>query len=226
MSGQILAMGGGGFMADPDSPLDAFMLSLSDAPRPRVCFVPTPSGDSDRGIAAFFEAFSARDCEPSCLRLFGMPDRPAEQLASQDVIYVSGGNTANALALWRLHGVDEALRAAWEHGAVLGGVSAGANCWFESCVTDSFGPGLAALHDGLGLLPGSFCPHYDGEEHRRPVYRKLVDDGFPAGYAADDGAAFHFAEAEVREVVSSRPGARGYRVDAGSETPIPARAVF
>ena len=226
MSGQILAMGGGGFMADPDSPLDAFMLSLSDAPRPRVCFVPTPSGDSDRGIAAFFEAFSARDCEPSCLRLFGMPDRPAEQLASQDVIYVSGGNTANALALWRLHGVDEALRAAWEHGAVLGGVSAGANCWFESCVTDSFGPGLAALHDGIGLLPGSFCPHYDGEELRRPVYRKLVDDGFPAGYAADDGAAFHFAEAEVCEVVSSRPGARGYRVDAGSETPIPARAVF
>jgi dipeptidase E len=226
MSGHILALGGGGFMAEPDSPLDTFMLSLSDAPRPRVCLVPTPSGDSDRGIAAFFEAFSARNCEPSCLRLFGMPDRPAEQLASQDVIYVSGGNTANALALWRLHGVDEALRAAWERGAVLGGVSAGANCWFESCVTDSFGPGLAALHDGLGLLPGSFCPHYDGEELRRPVYRKLVDGGFPAGYAADDAAAFHFAEAEVREVVSSRPGARGYRVESGSETPIPARALL
>ena len=226
MSGHILAMGGGGFMAEPDSPLDTFMLSLSDAPRPRVCSVPTPSGDSDRGIAAFFEAFSARNCEPSCLRLFGIPDRPAEQLASQDVIYVCGGNTANALALWRLHGVDEALRAAWERGAVLGGVSAGANCWFESCVTDSFGPGLAALHDGLGLLPGSFCPHYDGEELRRPVYRGLVDGGFPAGYAADDGAAFHFAEAEMREVVSSRPGARGYRVEPGAETPIPARALF
>jgi len=226
MSGQILAMGGGGFMAERDSLLDSFMLSLSDASRPRVCFVPTPSGDSDRGIAVFFEAFSSRDCEPSCLRLFGVPERPAEHLAAQDVIYVSGGNTANALALWRLHGIDDALRAAWERGAVLGGVSAGANCWFESCVTDSFGPRLEPLHDGLGLLPGSFCPHYDGEELRRPVYRGLVEDGFPAGYAADDDAAFHFVGTEVREVVSSREGACGYRVEPGSETPIPARALF
>jgi dipeptidase E len=226
MSGQILAMGGGGFMAERDSLLDSFMLSLSDASRPRVCFVPTPSGDSDRGIAVFFEAFSSRDCEPSCLRLFGVPERPAEHLAAQDVIYVSGGNTANALALWRLHGVDDALRAAWERGAVLGGVSAGANCWFESCVTDSFGPRLEPLHDGLGLLPGSFCPHYDGEELRRPAYRALVEDGFPAGYAADDDAAFHFVGTEVREVVSSREGACGYRVEPGSEAPIPARALF
>jgi dipeptidase E len=226
MSGQILAMGGGGLRAERDSLLDSFMLSLSDASRPRVCFVPTPSGDSDRGIAVFFEAFSSRDCEPSCLRLFGMPERPAEHLAAQDVIYVSGGNTANALALWRLHGIDDALRAAWQRGAVLGGVSAGANCWFESCVTDSFGPRLEPLHDGLGLLPGSFCPHYDGEELRRPVYRGLVDDGFPAGYAADDDAAFHFVGTEVREVVSSREGACGYRVEPGSEAPIPARALF
>ena len=226
MSGQILAIGGGGFMTERDSLLDSFMLSLSDASRPRVCFVPTPSGDSDRGIAAFFEAFSARDCVPSCVRLFGIPERPAEHLAAQDVIYVSGGNTANALALWRLHGIDHALRAAWERGAVLGGVSAGANCWFESCVTDSFGPGLEPLQDGLGLLAGSFCPHYDGEELRRPVYRALVEGGFPSGYAADDGAAFHFVGTEVREVVSSREGACGYRVEPGSETPIPGRALF
>ena len=226
MSGQILAIGGGGFMTERDSLLDSFMLSLSDASRPRVCFVPTPSGDSDRGIAAFFEAFSARDCVPSCVRLFGIPERPAEHLAAQDVIYVSGGNTANALALWRLHGIDHALRAAWERGAVLGGVSAGANCWFESCVTDSFGPGLEPLQDGLGLLAGSFCPHYDGEELRRPVYRALVDGGFPSGYAADDCAAFHFVGTEVREVVSSREGACGYRVEPGSETPIPGRALF
>jgi dipeptidase E len=226
MSGQVLAMGGGGFMAERDSLLDSFMLSLSDASRPRVCFVPTPSGDSDRGIAAFFEAFSSRDCEPSCLRLFGMPERPAEHLAAQDVIYVSGGNTANALALWRLHGIDDALRAAWERGAVLGGVSAGANCWFESCVTDSFGPALEPLHDGLALLPGSFCPHYDGEELRRPVYRALVEEGFPAGYAADDHAGLHFVGTQLREVVSTRPNAAGYRIERGSETAIPARALF
>ena len=210
-------------MADRSSPLDDFMLSLSGAPRPSVCFLPTPAGDSDRGIAAFFEAFLARDCDPSCVRLFGVPDRPVERLAEADVIYVSGGNTANALAVWRLHGVDDALREAWERGAVLGGVSAGANCWFESCVTDSFSAVLDPLHDGLGFLPGSFCPHYDGEERRRPVYRSLVDGGFAPGYAADDGAAFHFDGTTLREVVATHTGASGYRVEPGGETPIPAR---
>jgi peptidase E len=221
--GQILAMGGGGFFAEPDSPLDDFLLSLSPAPRPRVCFVPTPAGDSDRAIAAFFEAFSRRDCEPSCLRLFGVPEHPREQLADKDVVYVSGGNTANALAVWRTHGIDVAFREAWERGAVLGGVSAGANCWFECSVTDSFGPDLDPLDDGLGLLPGSFCPHYDGEELRRPRYVSLVADGFRPGYAADDHAALHFAGTELREVVSSRPGPSAYRVDPGGETPIAAR---
>jgi len=219
--GQIVAIGG--FVADRRSPLDDFMLSLSNATRPRVCLVPTPAGDSDRMIAAFFEAFASRDCEPSCLRLFGVPEQPVEHLAHQDVIYVSGGNTANALAVWCLHGVDLALRAAWERGAVLGGVSAGANCWFECCVTDSFGIALDALHDGLGLLPGSFCPHYDGEVRRRPVYRSLVDDGFPPGYAADDGAALHFDGLELREVVTTHAGATGYRVGPGGETLIAAR---
>lgn len=223
MSGQILAMGGGGFMVDPESPLDDYFLSLSSAARPSVCFLPTPAGDSDRAIAAFFEAFARRDCELSCLRLFGTPERPAEHLAQQDVIYVSGGNTANALALWRLHGVDRALRDAWKRGAVLGGVSAGANCWFECSVTDSFGLQLGALDDGLAFLAGSFCPHYDGEELRRPVYRRLVDEGFSTGYAADDGAALHFVGTELREVVASLPDAKGYRVEPGSETPIEPR---
>lgn len=216
-------MGGGGFMLERRSPLDDFLLSLSPADHPRVCFIPTPAGDSDRVVAAFFEAFSRRDCRPSCLRLFGAPEDPAELLASQDVIYVSGGSTANALALWRLHGVDRALLEAWSRGAVLGGVSAGANCWFECSVTDSFGLQLAPLRDGLALLSGSFCPHYDGEELRRPVYRRLVDDGLPAGYAADDGAALHFVGTELRDVVASRSGACAYRVEPGAETPIEPR---
>jgi peptidase E len=216
-------MGGGGFSSDPASPLDDFMLALSDAARPRVCLVPTPSGDSDRAIALFFEAFSRRECVPSCLHLFGVPDDPVDHLTAQDVIYVSGGNTANALAIWRLHGVDMALRAAWERGAVVGGVSAGANCWFECSVTDSFGPDLQPLRDGLGLLAGSFCPHFDGEELRQPRYAALVDAGFPSGYAADDDAAFHFAGTELREVVSARDRAAGYRVEPGSVTAITAR---
>jgi dipeptidase E len=218
-------MGGGGFYADPRSALDDFLLSLSPAERPRVCLVPTPSGDSDRGIAAFFEAFSTRRCEPSCLRLFGVPDDPVRHLSIQDVIYVCGGNTANALAIWRVHGVDVALREAWERGAVLGGPSAGANCWFECSVTDSFGQDLAPLHDGLGLLSASFCPHYDGEELRRPRYQALVADGFPSGYAADDHAAFHFVGTELREVVSARAGATGYRVEPDTEMPLDARSL-
>jgi dipeptidase E len=129
------------------------------------------------------------------------------------------------LAVWRIHGVDEALEASWRGGAVLAGWSAGANCWFESSVTDSFGPGLDPLHDGLGLLPGSFCPHYDGEELRRPVYRELVDGGFRPGYAADDCAAFHFEGTALREVVSSQPDSQGYRVEPGAETPLPGRLV-
>jgi peptidase E len=144
-------------------------------------------------------------------------------VARADAVLVSGGNTANALAVWRVHGVDRALRDAWAGGAVLGGASAGANCWFDASVTDSFGPQLAPLHDGLGLLPGSFCPHYDGEELRRPVYTELVRGGFPAGYAADDDCALLFEGTELREVVAQRQGARAYRVTADGEQPLEAR---
>nr|MBA2294254.1 peptidase E [Actinomycetota bacterium] len=156
----------------------------------------------------------------------GMPADPAAHVAKQDVIYVSGGNTANALALWRVHGVDVALRDSWARGAVLGGWSAGANCWFENSVTDSFGPTLRALGGGLGLLEGSFCPHYDGEPERRPTYTRLVADGvLPPGYAADDDAALHFEGTELREVVSQREGARGYRVTVEGEEPLDTRVL-
>lgn len=124
---------------------------------------------------------------------------------------------------WRVHGVDRALREAWERGCVLAGVSAGAICWFEDGVTDSFGPQLAPLRDGLGFLPGSFCPHYDSEERRRPLYTRLVRDGFPPGWAADDGVGVHFEGRELREVVSARPGARAYRVEPEGETAVEPR---
>ena len=104
-----------------------------------------------------------------------------DHVLSRDVIFVSGGNTANMLAVWRVHGFDEILREAWEHGIVLAGSSAGMICWFEAGVTDSFGPQLEGMRDGLGFLAGSACPHYDGEERRRPVYQELVAGGFPAG---------------------------------------------
>ena len=222
MSGHIVAMGGG-VLLSRDSPLEEYILSRARSERPRVCFIPTAGGEKAEWIVRFYEEFSARDCEPSHLALFGMPEEPAAHIAQQDVLYVGGGNTANMLAIWRVHGVDVALREAWGRGAVLTGMSAGANCWFEDSVTDSFGP-LRALGDGLGLLPGSFCPHYDGEPERRPTYTRLVREGALApGYAADDDAAFVFEGAELREVISQREGARGYRVAVGGEEPLEAR---
>jgi dipeptidase E len=219
--GQIVAMGGGGFSMEPDNPLlDDFVLSLARSKPARLCFLPTASGDSAAYLVRFYRTFSGRALA-SDLTLFdpqAVPRRPktsaevAQHLAEQDVIYVGGGNTANALALWRLHGVDQALAAAWRAGAVLCGVSAGMICWFEASCTDSFG-GVAALRDGLGLLPGSACPHYDGEAERRPTYQRLIREGLPAGYAADDGAALHFAGTKLVGVVSSRPNAAAYRVE-------------
>jgi peptidase E len=150
-------------------------------------------------------------------------------LLHQDAIYVGGGNTENMMAVWRVHGVDRALRRAWESGVVLAGLSAGSLCWFETGTTDSFGAGLAVLSGGLGFLPGSHAPHYDDEPTRRDHYQRLVAEGaLPAGYSADDGAGLVFHGAELAEVVTSRRDARGYRVERGPggeavETVLPAR---
>jgi dipeptidase E len=216
---RIVAMGGGGFSMEPDNPLlDDLVLSLvrRAAPSARVCFVATASGDHPAYVADFYRAFAARGCATSDVGLFERrtADLRAHVLA-QDVVYVGGGNTASLLAVWRAHGLDRILAEAWHAGVVLCGISAGMNCWFEQSVTDSFDArSLAPLHDGLGLLAGSACPHYDGEEQRRPTYRRLVSGGvLRDGWAADDGAALVFAGTELEEVVASRPGAAAYRVE-------------
>jgi dipeptidase E len=224
MRGHIVAMGGGGFLGgDLTSPLDDLLIELADVPRPHVVFLPTATGDADRAVAAFDAAWSARGCTRDVAYTFGVPDRPAARVAAADLVVVAGGNTANMLAIWRLHGIDEALREAWERGATVGGVSAGANCWFEACVTDSFSLELDGLADGLGLLAGSYCPHFDGEERRRPVYTRLVADGFPAGIACDDGAAAVYRGTELIEVVAARAGACGYDVSRDGVKPIETR---
>ena len=151
------------------------------------------------------------------------PDELRELALEQDVILVCGGNTANMLAVWRTHGFDAILREAWQSGVVLAGWSAGMICWFEAGVTDSFGPQLAGMEDGLGFLPGSACPHYDGEALRRPVYTQLVADGFPPGIALDDAAGAHYVGTELHAVLSTQRGAGGYRVDASGETPLETR---
>jgi peptidase E len=145
----------------------------------------------------------------------------------QDVIYVGGGSSANLLAVWRLHGLDKALLAAWKAGVVMAGISAGAICWFEDGITDSFGLPYRALNDGLGFVRGACCPHHDGEKERRPALLRLVKRGFASTLALDDGAAAHFVGRRLAEAVSSRPEARVYRVrlvdEKVIEAPIPTR---
>jgi dipeptidase E len=230
MAGHVITMGGGGFSTEPDDPaLDAYALARAGRPRPRVCFVATASGDAPTYVASFYRSLARHHEADLCdLALF---ERTVADLRGfvleQDVVYVGGGNTASLLAVWRAHGLDAILREALAAGVVLCGVSAGMNCWFQSSVTDSFGPPLAPLRDGLGLIAGSACPHYDGEPQRRPVYRALVDDAtLASGYAADDGAALCFdAGGAFVEAVAARPAARAHRVEPGTETALATRAL-
>ncbi|HUG29153.1 MAG TPA: peptidase E [Candidatus Limnocylindria bacterium] len=227
---RILAIGGASLgPRSTDWLLHQFMLDLSGRERPRICFVGTASGEDAHDRAGFYATF-ARHAEATHLDLFGRQVADVEELLlDQDVIYVGGGNTANMLAIWRAHGVDKALKRAWEAGVVLAGWSAGAICWFDAGLTDSFGPNLDPLKDGLKFLPGSFCPHYDSESLRRPRYEEVVGSGaLPGGYAADDGVGVLFNGHELEEVVASLPGQHAYRVErrkrnAVEETQIRAR---
>lgn len=214
MSGRILAMGGHA----PE--LDDLLLELAG---PRVCFLPTAVGDAEWALVRFYERFGERAHASHALFHSSPRSDLREHVLAQDALYVNGGNTANMLAIWRVHGFDRVLREAWEEGVLLAGWSAGMICWFEAGVTDSFGPELAGMRDGLGFLPGSACPHYDGEERRRPVYTELVRNGFPPGVAADDGVALLYEGRELREVVTARAGATAYRVSAEGEEPLEAR---
>jgi len=217
-------MGGLSWEDDERLPLEDYWLGLTGAERPRVLVVPTAVGDAEEPTRALVAQLEHR-ADVSSVPFFPWPPPGLRELAlGQDAIYVSGGNTANALAIWRVHGFDVILREAWQAGIVLAGWSAGMICWFEAGVTDSFGPQLEGMRDGLGFLPGSACPHYDGEGERRPVYTRLVaEEGFPPGLAADDLVALHFEGTELAEVVTSRDGARAYRVTAGGEEPIEPR---
>jgi len=211
---QIIAMGGGGFSMEPDNLLlDQYVLQQSTEPRPKVCFIPTASGDSESYIQRFYEAFAQLNCIPSHLSLFRPPADNLEQfILAQDILYVGGGSTKNMLVLWREWGLDRALRTAWERGKVLAGISAGSICWFEEGVTDSYFGSLTGI-SALGFLPGSNCPHYDGEGDRRPAFHQLLASGqMGDGYAADDGVALHYVDTRLQRIVSSRPKAKAYYV--------------
>ena len=231
MARHIVACGGGGWMADGRvGVLERYILGLCASERPRVCFLPTASGDSDGLVTRFYEAFADIECEPSHVALFRPhPQRVAERLLAADAIYVGGGSTANLIAIWEVHALDAVLRRAWHRGIVLSGVSAGAICWFEWGVTDSLGAGYAPVR-GLGLAPGGFCPHADGDPARLPALRELLGRGaMPPTLAVDDGAAVHLRDGQVERVVTTAPGLGARRLGPGGlsedlEGPAPALA--
>jgi peptidase E len=188
--------------------------------RPRICLLGTATGDDPARVAGFYGAFAGRAVVASHLSLFPMPTVPdlRAHLLAQDVVWVGGGSVANLLAVWRVHGLDEVLREAWQAGVVLAGVSAGSLCWHAGGTTDSFGPDLRPVTNGLGLLPHSNGVHHDSEVQRRPLYHRWVADGtLPAGYATDDGVGLVYRGTDLVEAVADRPGKAAYRVERGAD---------
>ena len=212
----MIAVGGGMLMPRDGIPLHVTnALKLAARPSPKLCVINTATGDDPAGILRFYERVDGTDAKVTHLALFPMPNvaDPEDLLMSQDVIFVGGGSVANMMAVWRVHGIDEILPKAWQAGIILAGSSAGGICWFEGGTTDSFGARLRPFTEGLGMLPGSFCPHYNSEAERRPLYHKLVADGtLPGGLACDDGAAAHYVDDTLAELVTDYPGASAYRV--------------
>lgn len=239
MRRRIIAIGGGGFLMERTiSELDEFFVRAANVRRPRVCFISTAAGDPEIMLARYYKCFARLGCRASHLAFFRKPSRNAipldrleKELLAQDAIYVGGGNTRSMLAVWREWGLDKVLRKAWESGVLLGGMSAGAICWFEYGATDSLrGPGRSSALACLGFLPGSCSPHFDGEPHRRADFRRLIADReVPPGIGIDDGAAVVFSGSSIAEVVSNRNSATAYRVAPGADgikvEPLPATAL-
>ena len=221
---QIIAIGGGGFYRDSENlGLERYIVQQTGMADPRVAFVPTASAEPDNYLVSFYTAFLKLGCRPSHLSFFKRTADLRTYLLNQDVICVGGGKTNSMLAVWREWGVPEILREAWDSGIVLTGVSAGAICWFEQGVTDSWAGELRPL-DCLGFLPGSCCPHYDGEADRRPSYHRLLAGGaIASGVAIEDWTGVHYRETDMHRVVASKAGARAYtlRVVNGAVQEVP-----
>ncbi|MFP5417405.1 MAG: Type 1 glutamine amidotransferase-like domain-containing protein [Actinomycetes bacterium] len=216
MTAHIVAMGGGGFATSQlgaPTNLDRYLVELTGKTSPLVCFVPTASADDPHYINKFLVAYGTLGIRPIVLTLWQDAANAVKRIAEADLILVGNGATVNALALWKAHGVDKAIRQRYEQGdIVLGGTSAGGNVWFEGCVTDSFGD-FRPYRGGLGLVKGSFCSHFANEDGRVGVYTDAVANGdLPGGFAADDGAGVHYVDGKLAKCIAEAPGQRVFSV--------------
>jgi dipeptidase E len=209
MADQTIVPIGGGMFCDGAAKL---LAELTGKERPGMLFIGTASAEDPEFSLRIYDRFLPV-AKVARLEFFPWPpDNLRSVVLESDLIFVGGGNTANMLAIWQVHGVDELLREAAARGILLSGTSAGGICWFEHGVTDSFGPQLGPM-DCLGLLAGSFCPHWDDEELRRPVYHRLLQGGFAPGYAADAGVGLHFVNNELQGAFSCEEGSKAYRLE-------------
>lgn len=192
MDKQIIAIGGGGFGRNPgDGVIEQYILDQTGKEKPNICFIPTATGDNEAYKVNYYSTFSKLDCNPIHLDFFKRTPDLEQLIPQQDAIFVGGGNTKSMLAVWKDWNLDKLLKDAYEKGVVMSGVSAGANCWFERAVVDSWEEDLRVI-DCMGFVKGNCCPHYDEEPQRRPAVKKfLEDDIVDSFYSIEGNCALH-----------------------------------
>ena len=211
MKKQIIAIGGGGFGRNPKNlDIERYIIDNARVSRPKICFIPTATGEDKSYIVNFYKAFSKLHCIPSHLEFFARTPDLRNLILDQDIVFVGGGNTKSMLAVWNEWGLPNLLKQAYINGAVLAGVSAGAICWFNRGVTDSWANSLKIM-DCLGFVDGNCCPHYDEEEERRPaVYKFLKNGKLEQCYAIEGGCAIHCVDDEIQNAVSFAPNKKAF----------------
>ena len=231
MKKQIIAIGGGGFGRSPgEGVIEKYILDQSNKERPNICFIPTATGDNEAYKVNYYSTFSKLNCSPVHLDFFKRTPDLEELIKQQDVIFVGGGNTKSMLAVWKDWGLDLILKKAYERGVIMCGVSAGAICWFEEGVTDSWSEELKVM-DCLGFVKGVCCPHYDEEPQRRPSLSKFLKEGVVQScHAVDGGCALHIENEEEYKAVVFAKDKNAYLVDlekdAVAEKPYPRIEIF
>ena len=203
MKKQVIAIGGGGFGRNPvNLDIETYILNQVNVSKPKICFIPSATGDDKAYIVNFYKAFNRLHCRPTHLEFFARTPDLDSLVSSQDVLFVGGGNTKSMLAVWNDWDLPMLLERAYQRGVVLAGVSAGAICWFNKGITDSWASSLQ-LMDCLGFINGNCCPHYDEEEERRPALKNFLTSGsIDNCFAIEGGCALHFVDGKIKEAVS------------------------
>ena len=212
-SKNIVAIGGGGFGRSLGSlEIEKYIISLISKKRPKICFIPTASGDNSLYKLNFYRAFSKLDCITSHIDFFSRTENLEDKVLSQDIIYVGGGNTKSMLAVWKEWNLQNILQNAYERGIVMSGVSAGAICWFENGLTDSWASELKMMKC-MNFIPGNCAPHYDEEPERRPATKKFLDDqSISFMYGIEGGAALHFIDEQPNSTIRFKKNKNAYKV--------------